>query len=275
MKLKEAALILSHAGIKDALREARLIFSHFDKTPISRLVVGDAESENPIVAEAISRRREREPLQYIIGEVGFYNETYKVTPACLIPRSDTELLVEYAVEHIKPRARFLDICTGSGCVAISTLKNTKDTTCVAIDLSKDALRVAEENARAQNVEGRVAFLHADAKSPDTVEGLGKFDAILSNPPYVTDAEYEGLEPEIFHEPKMAFVAGDDGGDFYRALTSLYKSALTEDGFIAYEIGYASAPILEEVAEREKMSLKILRDLSDNPRVAILTPVRKD
>lgn len=269
MKLSEAVLALKSGGIEDPRREARLIFSHFDKIPLSALLGCDRESENPLVAEAVYRRSKREPLQYIIGEVGFYNETYKVSPACLIPRSDTELLVEYAVKHLCDGARFLDICTGSGCVAISTLKNTKDTTCVAIDLSGEALALAKENAKTQKVEGRVEFLHADALNEDVASGLGLFDAILSNPPYVSDEEYKGLEPEIFHEPKMAFVAGDDGGDFYKRLTPIYKHLLSKDGFIAYEIGYCSSPILSEVAQREKMSLEILRDLSNNPRVAVL------
>lgn len=269
MKLKEAALILSGAGIEDSLREARAIFSHFDKTPLSRLVASEAESENILVAEAISRRAQREPLQYILGEVGFYKESYKVSPSCLIPRSDTEILVEYAVNHIKPGARFVDICTGSGCVAISTLKNTADTSCVAIDLSPEALEIAKENAKRHKVEGRVEFLLADALLSETAASLGSFDAVLSNPPYVKDSEYEKLAPEIFHEPKMAFVGGEDGADFYRTLTPIYKKLLSKGGFIAFEIGYDSSPVLAKIAEREKMSLEILKDLSNNPRVAVL------
>ncbi len=269
MKLSEAVFALKSAGIEDARREARIIFSHFAKIPISDLLVLDVDVHSAEVSAAIVRRAKREPLQYIIGEVGFFNEVYKVSPACLIPRSDTEILVEYAVSHLKGGSRFLDICTGSGCIAISTLRNSTDTTAVAIDLSQDALAIAKENAKRMNVEDRVEFLECDALEENAVSNLGVFDAILSNPPYVSEREYKGLEPEIFYEPRMAFVGGDDGGEFYRALTPIYKKLLSDDGFIAFEIGYNSEPILRHVAEVNAMSLDIIRDLSGNVRVAVL------
>ena len=269
MKLSDAMHALSAAGIEDSRQEARIIFSHFDALPMTALIGCDIESTNPLIPDAVSRRAKREPLQYIIGEVGFYRECYKVSPACLIPRSDTELLVDYAVANIKPGARFLDICTGSGCVAISTLKNTKNTRAVAIDLSSAALDIAKENANRMDVRERVEFLHCDALDESIASALGAFDAILSNPPYVKEAVYQELAPEIFHEPRMAFVAGADGGDFYRALTPIYKRLLSADGFIAYEIGYDSEPILKEVALECNMSLEILRDISDVARVAVL------
>ena len=269
MKLSEAVSILKAAGICDAKREARLIFSHFGSFSLAELVCGDVSSHNPRVSDAIARRAQREPLQYVIGEVGFYNELYKISSDCLIPRSDTELLVEYAARHVKEGDNLLDLCTGSGCVAISTLKNTKSTRATAVDLSHGTLDLARENARLNGVYDRIDFIEGDACDVSVASSLGTFDAILSNPPYVSDSAYLTLEPEIFHEPKMAFVAGDDGADFYRALTPIYKSHLNPDGFIAYEIGCDQKELIMRIARDNGMSVEILYDLSSNPRVAVL------
>ena len=205
-------------------------------------------------------------MAYIIGCVDFFNERYKVTPDCLIPRPDTEILVEFAVDHIPEGKEFIDLCTGSGCVAISTLCNTKNTTAIAADLSEAALAVARENAGFMGVEDRIEFLSLDVTKEPIRE---KVFAVLSNPPYVSESAYRTLEPEIFCEPKMAFLGGEDGGDFYRTLTPLYRDVIEDDGFIAYEIGYDQADMLREIAEKNNMRASILRDLSGNSRVAVL------
>ena len=205
-------------------------------------------------------------LQYIIGNVGFYREEYLVTPDCLIPRADTEILVDYAVKHLPVGARFADLCTGSGCVAISTLKNTKNTTAVAVDISSGALDVARKNAKQNGVSDRLTLTLADVKQGAVCEGIF---ALLSNPPYVRDDVYPTLDGEIFHEPKIAFVGGRDGGDFYRRITEIYRDIIDRDGFIAYEIGYDQAELLREIAEQNRMSCEIIKDLSGNDRVSVL------
>ena len=265
MTLKEAINILREAGIDSASYDAREIFRHFGGFSQSELAIG-GESDNPEVLSAIERRAKREPLQYIIGNVDFYRENYLVTPDCLIPRPDTELLVDYAVKNLPEGAVFLDLCTGSGCVAISVLKNTENTCAVAVDINGGALAIASENAHRNGVSDRINFQLADLTKE--VIGIPVF-AVLSNPPYVSEGDYLQLEREIFHEPKEAFVGGSDGGDFYRALTPIYKNYINENGFIAYEIGYNQAHILREVADECGMHLEILKDLSGNDRVAIL------
>ena len=264
--LKEATELLCRAGIDSAKEEARLIFSKIGKIPPHQLIGADISSDCQEVFKALERRANREPLQYIIGEVDFYRETYKVTPDCLIPRADTEILVDFAVKNLPEGASFLDICTGSGCVAISTLCNTKNTRAKAIDISGRALDVAKKNAEINGVFERAEFILGDALTESFGENIF---AVLSNPPYVTDSAYEKLEKEIYFEPKEAFVGGYDGADFYRNLTPKYKNKISKDGFIAYEIGYDQGRLLQAIAEENGMSAEIIKDFSGNDRVAVL------
>ena len=265
MKLSDATRLLAEAGIENARSEARAIFSAIGKIPAAETVGNDPSCD--AVDEAVARRAKREPLQYIIGRVDFYRESYSVSPDCLIPRADTEILVDYAVKHLPKGARFIDLCTGSGCVAISTLRNTEATTALAVDLSDGALRQARLNAEQNGVPDRCEFIKADVLS-ETQDGT--FHAVLSNPPYVRDSVYETLEPEIFFEPKMAFVGGEDGLDFYKKILELYKDKLTPGGFFAFEIGYDQRCDLFALAELHDMSCVIIKDLSGNDRVAVLT-----
>ena len=262
MNLKTAIQILTSAGIDSPEYDARELFRHYG----CEAILGSAESDDPRLISAINRRKNREPLQYILGSVGFYREEYFVSPDCLIPRSDTETLVDYAVKNIPCGESFIDLCTGSGCVAISTLKNTVGTSAIAVDLSVETIEIAKKNAEHNGVSDRIEFTHGDAC--EKAYG-GEIFALLSNPPYVADRVYESLEGEIFHEPKMAFVGGSDGGDFYRAITPLYRERIAKEGFIAYEIGYDQAEMLRKIAEDNNMSCEILKDFGGNDRVAVL------
>ncbi len=269
MKLSEATDILRKAGIEDPRAEARLLFTEIGGIPEYKTVGADPEVNSPILTDAVRRREKREPMGYILGSVGFYHESYFVTPDTLIPRSDTEALVEYAVSKLGAGDVFLDLCTGSGCIAISVLKNTFGTTAVAVDISEKALRVAAKNSDRNGVSDRLTLLYSDVTAEPDPTLPHKVNAILANPPYVTVEEYGELEKEIYFEPKSAFVGGDDGGDFYRAITSKYKGLLADGGFIAYEIGYRQAELIRAIAESENMSCRIIHDLGANPRVAIL------
>lgn len=269
LRLQEAIKILRDRALPDAPQVARLIFQKIGGIPAYKLVNGETATECEEVKAAITRCAAREPVQYVIGEVGFYSETYKVSPNCLIPRPDTELLVDYAVKKLPEGARFLDLCTGSGAVAISTLANTRATRAVATDISEGALEIAAENARANGVEDRITFLRHDLMHEAPTEQMEGIFAVLSNPPYVTDSEYEQLEPEIFHEPKIAFVGGEDGGCFYRRITSVYRDLIDDAGFIAYEIGAGQEELIRRIAAENRMSVEVYRDLSDKPRLAVL------
>lgn len=267
MKLSEAIKILDDAAIVSARSEAMTLFAHFGGFSRASLMIGDVECSSEELLLAVRKRATRYPLQYILGEVYFYREVYSVDENCLIPRSDTEVLVDYAVKNIPSGARFLDLCTGSGCVGISTLKNTKNTTAVLVDICDGVLLKAGENAERNGVADRVSLVSLDVMK-DVAEG--EFFAVLSNPPYVSDSAYEALESEIFSEPKRAFVGGVDGGDFYRHLTPIYKEKIAKSGFIAYEIGYDQADMLREIAKACGMKCQIIKDINGNERVAVLT-----
>ena len=269
MTLKEAESILREAGIDDPREEARAIFREVGGISQGELISLTASLRDDVIETAVRRRAAREPLAYVTGRAYFYREEYKVTPDCLIPRSDTEVLVDLAVKKLARGGIFLDLCTGSWCIALSVLNNTENTEAVCADISEGAVRVARENAEALGLSHRARILVADVlkKKID-----GQFDAILSNPPYVTEKEYLGLEPELYKEPKAAFVGGEDGGDFYRVLTPLYRDSLTDEGFIAYEIGYGQAKLIRYIANQCSMSCEILRDLGGRDRVAVLRKI---
>lgn len=265
MTLAEAIKILESAGVPSPDYDARELFRFAEGLPAGTLIQKNFVSDK---AEAlIERRRGREPLGYILGEVGFFREVYEVTPEVLIPRPDTEILVEYAVSHIPEGERFLDLCTGSGCIAVSTLANTSDTSAVAVDISEGALSVAKRNALRAGVDKRISFIQADLMSEELPDG--EFFAVMSNPPYVTDSEYAALEPEIYKEPRTAFLGGKDGIDFYKRLLPLSLSVLKAGGFIAFEIGAYQAHALLELAEEYSLDCEILRDYSGNDRVAVI------
>ncbi len=270
MTLNDAIASLKEAGIENPEFDARELFMHFGNLKKHELVSRSVSLDDETISEAVKKRAERMPLQYIIGHVGFYRESYKVSPACLIPRQDTEILVDYAVKNIPDGEEFIDICTGSGCIAISTLKNTKSTSCSAIDISDAALAVAKENAKENGVSGRIEFLKTDALS---FTPRKKIFAVLSNPPYVTDEEYEKLDTELYHEPKIALVGADRGLAFYKKITQLTKGSLKPNGFIAFEIGKDQAEALREIAKENLMEAEIIKDFSGNSRVAVLRSIK--
>ena len=274
MKLSEAAARLRAADIPNALYEARLLFSHFGGLSSSLLYGGDPVCEDGRIEPYLCRRERHEPMAYILGEQGFYRESYLVSPETLIPREDTEILVDDAVRRLPKGARFADLCTGSGCIALSVLNNTEKTTAVAVDLSAGALAVASKNAERMGLSHRVRFARADVLSDALAEVLSSdapFDAILCNPPYIPREVYETLAPEIFFEPESAFVGEEEGMIFYRVLASALRPMLKEEGFLSFEIGYDQEARMRALAEKTGYVAEILKDLSGNSRVALLFP----
>jgi release factor glutamine methyltransferase len=271
MKLSEADARLRAAGIEDHIREARLIFSEIGGFDAVTLTLDDVESCSERLLDAVNRRCKREPLQYILGYTYFYNEKYYVDGSVLIPRQDTEELVDYAVKNLPDGKTVLDLCTGSGCVGISVLKNSSAAGGVLVDISPDAIAVAERNAKENGVIERTQLICSDIfdlrLSPDT-----RFHAILSNPPYVSESAYRSLEAEIYNEPKIAFLGGEDGGDFYRRIIPQFGKHLAHDGFFAFEIGFDQGKLLRDLASEYGYSANIIKDLCGNDRVAVLTRI---
>ena len=212
---------------------------------------------------AIKRLKNREPLAYIIGEWYFYNEVYKVSPSCLIPRPETELIVDELIKKLPKNAIFADLCTGSGCIAISVLANRPDCSAIAVDISKEALILANENAKLNGVSDRINFINADILK-DNPLGTQFFDIIVSNPPYISSEIISTLEPEVLCEPKIALDGGDDGLVFYRRLTAEFINNIKPNGYLICEIGFDQADALRALCDCE-----IKKDYGGNDRVFVM------
>lgn len=213
--------------------------------------------------KAVARLESGEPFAYVIGEWYFYDETYKVSPDCLIPRPETEHLVEWLIINMPKNGFFADLCTGSGCIAISTLVHRPDLTAVAVDISDKALEIAKENAVLNGVNERVTFIHSDVIN-DTPLSDDKFDVIVSNPPYIQSEVIDTLSEQVRNEPKIALDGGNDGLDFYRVLFNKYKKNVNHNGSIICEIGYDQGQVLKDL-----FGCQIMKDYSSNDRIALL------
>jgi release factor glutamine methyltransferase len=220
--------------------------------------------------DALVRRAENdEPVAYILGEWEFYSLPIKVTRDTLIPRPDTETLVDRAIELLKGRAapRILDLCAGTGCVGLALAANIPGATAILAELSEPALAVCRENIALNGLTGRVAARRADAlKAPP--ENLGTFDVIVCNPPYIRTAVIAELDASVCaFEPITALDGGDDGLDFYRAVAAQWKTALKKGGKILFEVGYdQSAEVAEILRRNEYVNIAATRDLNNTERV---------
>jgi len=255
MTLRELENRLHAAGIENYRGEAKILAESFSEDALDG---------------AASRRISGEPLQYIIGKWYFMNEVYEVSPAVLIPRQDTECLVEWAIKNIPHGARIADLCTGSGCIAVSTLAARRDLTCVAVEKYPDALDVAKRNASLNGVSDRIEFVEADVLKEQIA---GEFDAILSNPPYVTAEEYKALDKELYFEPPHSLTDGADGLTFYRTIFEKYPAHMKRGGVIALEIGANQAKDVETISASRGFSAQIIKDYSGNDRVAVCKIIR--
>lgn len=277
MTYNEIKKALVDAGIGDnneCRREAMLICERFASIPAGELPFRQNEDiPSPEIETALRRRLRREPLQYILGEWEFYGLNFSLTPDCLIPRPDTELTVEAAIERLPRGACFADIGTGSGAIAVSILHARPDTHCYAVDISRGALDTATANAERLGVGDRFHPILTDI-----FEGqLGKLmptrpDALISNPPYIPSGELLSgiIQPELEFEPRAALDGGADGLDFYRYIIPNSPSLLSPDGMLIFEVGIGEAGDVCSLGAACGYSGQILRDLGGIERTVILT-----
>lgn len=199
------------------------------------------------VEELLGRRLRGEPAAYVIGEWNFCGLTVTVTPEVLIPRTDTEVLAQEAMDFAEPLedgARVLDLCAGSGCIGLAVATACPNVRVTLADLSEDALRVCKANVQSCGLTARAACVVADALQPPH-PSLRDFDLIVCNPPYIRRRELETLEPSVRdYEPRMALDGGEDGMDFYRAIAKHWGAALRPGGKILLEVGYDQAGAVE-------------------------------
>lgn len=257
---------LTDAGVPDAALDAWYLLQMVCKIERSYYYVHgeeditqDAQKEYEI---AVQKRAEHIPLQYIIGEQEFMGLRFKVNSNVLIPRQDTETLVEQVLKIVKPGMKVLDLCTGSGCVLISVLKNAPELTGMGSDISKTALLVAKENAKLHEVD-------AEWVRSDLFDNITEtFDVIMANPPYIPTGEILSLMPEVRDfEPENALDGGADGLDFYRKIAGQVKDYLNPGGYVYLEIGYDQGEAVSELMRNAGFTeVEVIKDLARNDRV---------
>lgn len=271
MKYSEICDRLTAAGICDAAFEASILIEKFCSVGRSALLLErERDFDSKALARAIDERCRRYPLQYIVGEWSFCNEIYQLSPDCLIPRPDTELLVERAAAAIKPYGHFIDLGTGSGCISISLLAMRPDLIGTAGDISTSALAVAQRNAIRNGVEDRIEFIGLDMLSDTLWESGVRFDAIISNPPYIPTSQLACLDPELSHEPSRALDGGDDGLIFYRKIIENAHKILAPDGVILFEFALDQSEDIEALATARGYNYTLYRDIENRPRACLLS-----
>ena len=262
--LSEIIKILEAGGTESPRFDASVLIEHFEgKNRASQLAYPERDYVSKALADAVRRRADRQPLQYIIGKWDFMGHTFKVSPHCLIPRADTELLCSLAIEKLPQGGRFADLCTGSGCIAVSILLDRPDTCGVAVELYPETLSICRENAESLGVTDRLTTLCADVTLP-CLEG--EFDIIVSNPPYVTMDEMADISPEVAAEPSHALTDGGDGLSIIRKIMEIYPSHLKPGGILAIEFGWKQADAILSIASSLKLKARIIRDIEGRDRL---------
>jgi release factor glutamine methyltransferase len=264
------------AGIGGARLDAELLMAFATRVARERLLAGTLSIDDHLrerYMALIDLRAARMPLAYITGRREFYSLDLEVSPEVLIPRPETETVVAAALSFVavRPAARILDLCTGSGAIALAIAANAPHSQLVGADISIKALAIAARNAARLDLATRVSFRHADCWT--VIDGggpLGRFDLVVANPPYIRDDEMAVLAPEIRnYEPRVALAGGFDGLDFYRRIAADAANHLARDGAVMGEVGHGQAPQVAAIFRAAGLSeITVLDDLAGVPRVVV-------
>ena len=267
--------ILNEAGIEESTLDARLLLEAVCGTDRNDLLV---HGEQPVMSQAeekylnwIRQRAEHIPLQQLTGEQDFMGLTFSVNEHVLIPRQDTEILVEEVLKELHDGMRILDMCTGSGCILLSLLHYSNDCEGLGVDLSAEALEVAGRNVLKVLTPEKAE--HAHFLQSDLFEKVeGKFEIIVSNPPYIASAEIEKLMPEVRdHEPRMALDGTEDGLHFYRRIIKEAGKHLVNSGMLFFEIGYDQGQAVSELMRTGGYrEVQVVQDYAGLDRVVLGT-----
>ena len=267
--LTKATKILTENGLENPRFEAGYFVAHILKMSQTDLVLNcqktvDAVDEEELM-HLLKRRISGEPFQYILGTQEFMGLTFSVAPCVLIPRQDTETLVEFVLDKTENTPlNILDIGTGSGCIPISLAYFRSNFRCVGIDLSEDAIKLAKKNSESLSVSDRVSFKKCDilTEIPNS-----EFDIIISNPPYIKSEILPTLQTEVRDfEPNMALDGGTDGLTFYRRICGIAPRILKNNGLLAFEIGFDQADEVTALMAEDFSDITVTKDLSGNNRV---------
>lgn len=267
MTFSEIVSTLTSYEVEDPREEAFLILEYALGASRAKAMADPKKSyTSPTILEILEKRKEHIPLQHILGKWEFMGKEFFVSADCLIPRPDTEILVEKALALTKTGDKVIDLCTGSGCIGISLASYVKGIDLTMMDISSGALDMARKNATHNGVNAR--FILGDITKDMPNE---KFDIITANPPYIPSCDIEGLSEEVKKEPILALDGGDDGLDFVRFLLGYIISYLNDGGKMLIEFGYDQEKEIKSLAhECENISsYEILYDYGDNPRVLVI------
>lgn len=265
---------LLSAGIDDCVFEAKQIIKHITGLRSSEILMNYTKELTEFQSNnltAILRQRElRYPLQYIFGEWSFYGRDFYVGPGVLVPRADTETVIEVCTEYLKDKKepKILDLCAGSGCIGITLAKEKEDSGCLMVEKYPEAMRYAEKNITRNKAE------NARVIAGDVLEGTAsgeKYDLIVSNPPYIAENGTEEVSPETKYEPETALMGGTDGLKFYKAITENYKDSLKENGMICFEVGIGQADSVKEILNAAGFNdIDVKKDLNGIERAVYAT-----
>lgn len=259
--VSDAAQMLEKASVPDPRMDAELILSHVTGLDRLNMLMSGAQEltqeQEQRFSSLLLSRTQREPLQYLLGEQFFYGLAFRVDSRVLIPRQETEELCEWGIAYLrslkKEAPTVLDLCTGSGAIAITLKHECPQASVTAADLSMDALELARQNARQNGAD--VRFVSGDLWEPIADQ---RFDLILSNPPYIPSDDCEHLQDEVMREPRMALDGGADGLDFYRRIAAEAVSHLTPSGLIAVELGMGEAEAVAALFENAGLIDVVIR-----------------
>ncbi|MCR4763205.1 MAG: peptide chain release factor N(5)-glutamine methyltransferase [Lachnospiraceae bacterium] len=266
--LQDATKLLTDAGVEEAALDAALILGEVSGITRAQVLAHPetllTDEQEQAMKALLLRRAQREPLAYLIGRQEFMGLSFAVSPGVLIPRQDTEMLAEEAMRHLHDGMRILDLCTGTGCVALSLLHYSNDTSAVVTDLSETAIERVKDNAAALCLTERITPVQADLWPG----ACGKFDLVTANPPYIATKIIDTLQPEVRdHEPREALDGGEDGLCFYRRIIAQAGEYLYSDGWLLVEIGYDQGEAVRGLFEDAGYkNIGILKDYGGNDRV---------
>ena len=271
--LAEGEHVLQTAGIEDWKMDAWYLLEETLEVTRTRYLVDSgkavSEEEKTRYLEQIDKRASHIPLQHLTGHQEFMGLDFQVSEDVLVPRQDTEVLVEEVLTYIRPGMHVLDMCTGSGCILLSTLKlaaelkDFRDLQGTGADLSEKALRIAEQNRKQLGLIGNVTLIQSNLFEHIS----GTYEIIVSNPPYIASEVITTLSEEVKdHEPMMALDGGTDGLDFYRIIIEKSPSYLTPGGMLFFEIGYDQGDSVSQLMEKDFENIHVIKDLAGLDRV---------
>lgn len=266
---------LQIAGIEEYVFEAKQIIKHVTGYTNAQILTKYTQQltkfQQDNITAIIKQRLIRYPLQYIIGHWCFFGREYFVGPGVLIPRSDTETLIDVCLEKLNEtqNARVLDLCAGSGCIGITIKGEKPESDVTLVEKYDEALNFTYKNALHNNAD--VKIVQADVLKTEGADGL--YDLIVSNPPYITDQDMKTLQPEVKFEPETALKGGEDGLVFYRHIASEYKKYLSPNGMLAFEVGINEAEAVAEIMKQNGFAnVGMRKDYCDIDRVVFGTAI---